>query len=296
MRGIEHADHRLAHGLDHILVTRKTRADQLDALVQACRDELLDEADAHAARQEDVDRIGLGFTDLCQFRRVIHLTEFGVDLLIHWQFVATLEAVERILARRVVGGDDHHLLVAAIRSHLACGLMERIVLVGKAKPVVIALRPGKLAGARVVRQIGNAGGKQRRADGQRNVRADRAGEEIDLVTLDVAADQLARLIRIAAHVSLQEFRGLATELAPQLLDRQIEAIARLGSQRREGPRQVVGDPHLYRRLRQGQRRQHQHGSNQLSEQTHWKSPIKYFASNTSRWYCLRQTMIPLESP
>src|SRR2546427_7084820 len=56
-------------------------------------------------------------------------------------------------------------------------------------------------------------------------------EEIHLVALYVARDQLSRLVGVAAHVGLQELGRLAAQLAAQLLDGEVEAVTRLGAQR-----------------------------------------------------------------
>ena len=244
LRGVDHAQHGLAHGLDHVLVGREARADQLDALRQPRGHELLDEVDAHAARQEDVDRIGLGRADLGQLGRVVDLAQLGVDLLAGRGLVAALEADQRILARRIVGRHDEHLLEATVGGQLAGCLVEGIVLVGRAEPERIALRARELAGAGVVGQVGHLGAEQRRAHGQCHVGADGAGEEIHLVALYVARDQLARLVGVATHVGLQELGRLAAQLAAQLLDGEVEAVTRLGAQRGKRPGNIVGDTDL----------------------------------------------------
>jgi hypothetical protein len=53
---------------------------QHHVLAQAGADELLDEVDAHAAGQEDVQRLRLGGADLGQLGRVVQLAELGVVL------------------------------------------------------------------------------------------------------------------------------------------------------------------------------------------------------------------------
>ena len=55
--GVEHAQHGLAHGADHVLITRKTRSEQRHVFGQTGADKLLDEVDAQATRQKDINRI-----------------------------------------------------------------------------------------------------------------------------------------------------------------------------------------------------------------------------------------------
>jgi hypothetical protein len=102
VRRIEHAEHRAADRLDHVLVGRETGA-KLGVARQAGGDELLDEVDAHAAGQEEEQRIGLGGANLRQFGGVVELAQFGINLVGHLAFVKTLEAGYRILAARIVG-------------------------------------------------------------------------------------------------------------------------------------------------------------------------------------------------
>src|SRR5690606_33109075 len=94
------------------------------------------------------------------------------------------------------------------------------------------------------------------------------GKEIDALALDVTVDQLARLIGVAAHVGLQELRRLAAQLATELLDRQVEPVARFGAQRREGPRNIVGDADLDRVLRHRGARDEHRGQYERLERTH----------------------------
>src|SRR5690606_35163976 len=91
----------------------------------------------------------------------------------------------------------------------------------------------------VVRQVRHLGGKERRADRQRYARGDGAGEKVDLVALDVARNQLTRLVGVAAHGGLQELGRLPAELAVELLDGKIETVARFGAQRGERPRYII---------------------------------------------------------
>jgi hypothetical protein len=102
--------HRRADRLDHVLVGREAGGEQLRVARQAGGDELLDEVDAHAAGQEEEQRIRLEAADLRQFGGVIELAELGINLLGHLALVITLEAGPRILAARIVGGDDHDVL------------------------------------------------------------------------------------------------------------------------------------------------------------------------------------------
>lgn len=79
---------------------------------------------------------------------------------------------------------------------------------------------------------------------ERGVGADRAGEEVDLLALQIARDELVGLLRVATEVGAQELGRLAAELATELLDRQLEAIARLGAEGRERAGNVERDTDL----------------------------------------------------
>ncbi|MCY1369694.1 hypothetical protein D9M69_567460 [compost metagenome] len=113
--------------------------------------------------------------------------------------------------------------------------MELVVLVGGAEEVGAALRAGELARAGVGREVGHLGVEQRRAHGQRHVGADGAAEDVDLVALDHAVDQLLGLVGAAGHVGLHELHVLPAELAAQLLDAERKTVACLGTQSRERP-------------------------------------------------------------
>src|SRR5215212_5721092 len=75
-----------------VLVRAESGHDQWHVARQAGGDELLDEIDAHAAGQEDVERVGLGGAYLGELGRVIELPELRVDLGGHVAFVEALEA------------------------------------------------------------------------------------------------------------------------------------------------------------------------------------------------------------
>ena len=260
-RRIEQADHGVAHGRDDVLIGSERRGDQRDVLVQARGHELLDEVDAHAAGLEDVDRFGLGRAQLGQLGGEVQLPDLGVDLVGQRLLVQALEAVERVLARGVVGRHDHDLVVALVRGVLARGLVHGVVLVAGAEEIGIALGARELAGAGVGRQVGHLGGKQRRAHGQRHVGGHRAGEQIDLLALDEAVYELACLLGVARHVGLDELGRHAAELAAQQLDGQVQAVADLGAGCRERAGDIQGHAHLdgRGRLRLGQHGRRTHG-------------------------------------
>ena len=245
--GVEQAQHGLAHGTNHVFIRRKTAGDQGDVFGQTRPYELLDEVDAHGAGQEEIHGIGLGGAQLGQLGRVVDLPHLGVDLVGHLALELALEAGERILARGVVGGDQHHAAKFLVGRKLAGGFVKLVVLVSRAKKVGVALRPCQLAGACVVRQVGHLGGKQRGRYGQGHVAGDGAGEQVDLFALHKAVYQLLGLVGAARHVGLHKFCGLAAQLAAQLLDGQRKPIACLGAGAGKRARHIQRHPHLDRR-------------------------------------------------
>ncbi|MPM96492.1 hypothetical protein SDC9_143655 [bioreactor metagenome] len=168
MAGVEGAFHCRTDGLDHILVTREARCEQGRALEHARLRVLLDEVDAHAAGQEDVQRVCAGCADLGNLGGVVDLADLGVDLILKRTAVDALEAIQVILARRVIGRNDHHVLVALLVGKLARRFVIGIVLV-LAEEEGVALLAGKLAGTGIAGDERHLGGKQGRTDGQRRI-------------------------------------------------------------------------------------------------------------------------------
>ena len=68
-------------------------------------DVLLDEVDAHAARQEEEHGVGLGGADVGDLRREVELAELDVDFVGDLALVELLETVERLAPARIVGRD-----------------------------------------------------------------------------------------------------------------------------------------------------------------------------------------------
>ena len=60
---------------------------------------------------------------------------------------------------------------------------------------------------------------------------------MDAVALDITVDVLASGVGIARLVGREDFDRDAAELAAELLQRQVETIARLGAERGERPRE-----------------------------------------------------------
>ena len=118
MRG-DHADHRVAHLRQQIVVRHVARADQLDAgLVEATFGKLLHESAALTGRHEDEDGIRLGVGGALQERREVRVGERHLDRLGDLA-AACLEALgKRLLgvgARCVVGDDGDDLLDIILR-------------------------------------------------------------------------------------------------------------------------------------------------------------------------------------
>ena len=127
MRGVEDAEHRLADRAHDVLVGDEARHHQRHLGGEPGGDELLDEVDAHAARQEGVERGGLGGADLRQLGGVVELVQLGVDLGRDRAAEAALEAGGGVLARGIVRRDQVGVLVALRFRRSARGLVIALV-------------------------------------------------------------------------------------------------------------------------------------------------------------------------
>ena len=230
LRRVAHADHRRADRLDDVFVGREARPEQLDRLGQARVGELLDEIDPHAAGQEDEHGVRLGRADLRQFGAVVELAHFGVDLVDHLALVGALEAVQVVLAARVVRGQQHDVLEALLGHHLADRLVEVVVLPGDVEEEGIALRAGVLRGAGVGADVVGLRGEHARADRQHHVREHDPGHEVDLFLFDQAVGHLLGHVRVLLVVAGEHLDRQVAHLVAEVFERELEAVADVDAQ------------------------------------------------------------------
>ena len=239
VRGVEDPEHGIAHAADHVLVRTEAGRDQLDVLRQAGADELLDEIDAHAAGQEDVQGIRLGGAHLGELGRIVELAELGVDLVGNPALVEALESGERVLAGLVIWRDEVRALVSLVGGVLACRLMECVVRPGGGEKPRIALFAGQGRWGRVRAHIRNLRVESLRHRGKHDVGENDAREDVDLVQPHVFFGQLLAHFRLELVVADLHLDRQSAELAAVELDREVEGIA---------------DIHADRGIRAGQRR------------------------------------------
>ena len=93
-------------------------------------------------------------------------------------------------------------------------------------------------------------------DRQQHVREDRADDEVDLVAVEKPLDLGDGDVGLQLVVDDDHLGVPAAELAAELLDGEVEAVARLLAERRRRPGQGLDQPDadLVGRLREGRRR------------------------------------------
>jgi len=92
VRRHEGAEHGIANRADDVWSEENPGVISWMSFDRAGGDELLDEVDTHAARQEDVHGLGLGRAHLRQLGRVVELAELGIHLAGDRALVEALEA------------------------------------------------------------------------------------------------------------------------------------------------------------------------------------------------------------
>ncbi len=196
------------------------------------------------------DRIGLGSAQLGQLGGVVQLAHLGVDLVGHLALDSLrLKPLSRILARGVVGGDQHHAAKFLGRPQTGPRLRAMVVLGSWCQKVGVALRARQLAGAWRC-PTGTAPWRQ-------TAWAPTASATL-LAMGPVNRSIFSRCIKrstsclawsgLPRHVGLHKFCGLAAQLAAQLLDGQRSNPSRaFGAGAGERARHVQRHPHLDRR-------------------------------------------------
>ena len=104
---------------------------------------LLHQIDAHAARHEGEDRVGLRGSDLRQLGGEIDLPERREDLIDHLALIGALEPGERVLAGLIVRRQQEQRLVALVLRVFAEHLVHLVVLIGGDEDVRVAALAGE---------------------------------------------------------------------------------------------------------------------------------------------------------
>ena len=172
------------------LLHRGRGDDHADLVLEARLRPLLDEADALAARMELEDRVRLGGADTRHFSREVRLVEAREDLLDDLAAIHALESGQRVLASGIVGGQQHHLLVAELLGQSASGFMQIVVLPARHIVVLVAGLAREIGGARVGAHEDAAAFQNGGDRGYGHVGEDDAGEELHLVSLQPLLDDL----------------------------------------------------------------------------------------------------------
>ena len=225
VRGVEEPGHRRADRVDDVLVGGEAGQQQRRVLAEAGADVLLDEVDAHAAGQEDVDRLRLGGADLGELGGVVELAELGVVLADDLALERALEAGERVLAGLVVRRDQVDALQVARVRVLAGGLVVGVVRPRHGEEQRVAVLAGDRRRRRVRADVDDLVVDRLGQRREHDVREDDAGHEVDLVALDVLLEQLLGDVGLELVVADEHLGGQAAELAAVQLD------ARAGSRR-----------------------------------------------------------------
>ena len=89
----------------------------------------------------------------------------------------------------------------------------------------VALRPGELRGAGVGADVDLLGARDRRQHREREVRPDRAGDDVGAVARQHALGELDRDVGLLLVVDLDDLGVELAELAAEMLEREVEAVA-----------------------------------------------------------------------
>ena len=148
-----------------------------------------------------MQRVGLGRAHLRELGGVVELTELRVDLGRDVALKKALESGERVLPCLVVGRDEIDVLVALVGGVLPRGLVIRVVRPRGDEEVGVALLAGERRGRRVRADVDHLVLERHRHRGQHDVGEHVAGEEVDLVQLDVLTTIGAPTLRIRVKFS-----------------------------------------------------------------------------------------------
>ena len=199
--------------------------------------ELAHEVHAHAAGHEGVDRIRFQRGDAGQFGGEVELAELGEDLVGDFAFVEALDARHRVLAGLVVRRDQDEAAIALLGRVAAEHFVVAVVLPGDVEVMRMAAAPGERGGPGVGADQHHAGVDHRLEHRHHHIGEHGAHDDVGAVALD------QRLGLADGHVGLQlvvhhdQVDVEAAELAAALLQRELEAVADVGSEGRGRARQ-----------------------------------------------------------
>src|SRR5262249_52048351 len=131
------------HRGNDVLICREGGGYQSGLLPESRGGELLDEVDAHAARQEKEHGIRRRCADLREFSGVVELAQARVHLVDGGAGVGALETRDQVLARWIVGRDQEDFFETFVRRVLSGCLRGTLVLPGHAEEPRTALCTGK---------------------------------------------------------------------------------------------------------------------------------------------------------
>ena len=235
---------------------------------------LLDQVDAHAARHEREQRIGLGGGDVGELGREIELPQRRVDLVYDLALELALDAGQRVLAGLVVGRHQKQALVALVLGVLAEHPEHLVVLVGGDEEARMALLAGEVRGAGVGADQEGVRVGHRLMNRLQDVGEDRPHHEIDLVAVEKALDLGHRHVGLELVVDGDDLHVATAQLAAERLHREVEAVPHLSAQHRRRARQRHDDPDakLVLRQRRGRRPgQHRHRRQRANRGQHASS-------------------------
>ena len=220
---------------------------------------------------------GLAAGDLRQFGRIIELAERHVDLVGDLALEEALEAGERIAPGLVIGRDQEDLLQAGVLRVFAGHAERLVVLIGRDEEIRIAFLAGEIGGAGVRADQDRSGIGHRFEDSPENIGEDRADDEVDLIALEQRlglgdGDVGLEFVVLHDHLDLA-----AAELAAEVLDRELEAVAQLLAEhrRRSGERGDDADLELFLCAHGGgHKRQGRSGCEQREYSIHLPLPRK----------------------
>ena len=127
---------------------------------------------------------------------------------------------------------------------LAEHLVHLVVLIGGDEEVRVAVLAGEGRGAGIRADQEGAAVGDRLDDRDQDVGEDRADDEVDLVALDQRLDLAHRDVGLELVVLHDDLDVAAAELAAEVLDAELEAVAQLPPSTAGGPDSVVITPIL----------------------------------------------------
>ena len=143
LRTIFHTNGRILDCLQQAFVKGECGPEYRDGLIEAGLGVLFEKIDAHAAGQEEKNGVRFGGAQGSDFRGVIRLSKFGVNLTGDGTLVVALESGQVVLAGRIVGRQQVDLLKPGFGDVFTHDLIEIVVLVGHVEVIHVAVLAGQ---------------------------------------------------------------------------------------------------------------------------------------------------------